>query len=259
MSTPHAGVARLFYGSFFLALGAGIAGWGGALAAWPAAGFAGFGAAYLAGRPDLLGKRSDGALAPWAGWLYLPVRALLLGISGVEARLTSEAPWHEVAPGLALGRRLPATDLPPGTRHVVDLTAELPADPAIPAGLAYTVLPTLDATPPPPPVLADLVGRLRDAPGPLYVHCAQGHGRSALVAAALLLARDLVSDPAAAEDLLRARRPGVRLNRAQRAALAGWWSRISGGEPGTQWVSSSSGEGRSSSGRSEPRRWRIPR
>ncbi|MFP2931679.1 tyrosine-protein phosphatase, partial [Pyxidicoccus sp. 3LG] len=35
-------------------------------------------------------------------------------------------------------------------------------------------------------------------PGPLYVHCAQGHGRTGMIAAALLVARGDAADAATA-------------------------------------------------------------
>src|SRR5438046_497691 len=51
---------------------------------------------------------------------------------------------------------------------------------------------------------------------PVYIHCAQGHGRSAIVVAAVLIAKGLASDVESAERLIRERRPSVKLNRRQR-------------------------------------------
>src|SRR5436190_940901 len=52
-------------------------------------------------------------------------------------------------------------------------------------------------------------------PGPMVVHCAQGHGRSAMVMAALLVRRSLAATPEEAVRRVKQARPGARLNRWQ--------------------------------------------
>ena len=56
--------------------------------------------------------------------------------------------------------------------------------------------------------------------GSVFVHCANGHGRSAAFAAALLLRRGLARDVAEAMGIIRRARPACRLNPVQ-TALAG--------------------------------------
>ena len=85
-------------------------------------------------------------------------------------------------------------------------------------GIAYTSLPTLDGAAPDRAEFDALVAHIVRAGG-VYVHCASGHGRSATLAAALLIARGLSASVPEAEERLRAARPGVRLSRAQRAFL----------------------------------------
>jgi protein-tyrosine phosphatase len=68
------------------------------------------------------------------------------------------------------------------------------------------------------PPLAELVAfarRLAAQPGVIYLHCAQGHGRSALVAACVLIARGAADGPDDAMRIIRAARPRVRLTRGQ--------------------------------------------
>jgi protein-tyrosine phosphatase len=117
-----------------------------------------------------------------------------------------------------------AHELPPAVVLVADLTSEFAAARDIVRGsAAYRSLPTLDAAAPPNPrVFDDLVRALAGASAPVYVHCALGHGRSALVVAAVLVARGLANDAARAEALIKAARPGVGLNKAQRAFLSKW-------------------------------------
>ncbi|WP_438040307.1 hypothetical protein [Sorangium sp. So ce128] len=55
-----------------------------------------------------------------------------------------------------------------------------------------------------------------------------GHGRSATIAAALLLNRGLAASVSEAEAQLRLRRPGIRLNAAQRRSLEGMLTRREG-------------------------------
>ena len=56
-----------------------------------------------------------------------------------------------------------------------------------------------------------VLDQLADAEGPLYVHCAAGHGRSAMLAATLLVRRGHAEDVDAAVALMQRARPGVRL------------------------------------------------
>ena len=86
-------------------------------------------------------------------------------------------------------------------------------------GLAYVHLP-FGYSGIPTNRVADLALAMKNVSGPVYVHCALGHGRSALIAAAVLLRRGIVSDVGAAESHLRERRPGVRLKGGQRRLLA---------------------------------------
>jgi len=214
------------YGPLFLVLGASIAALGamagGAALAllWPAVSFGAVGVAYMAARPVMLGKRADGTLAPWAIVLLAPYLLLALLILRVERILTRERAADEVAPGIWVGRRPLGREIPDRVRWVVDLTAELAASAAVRGRDGYLCVPVLDGTAPGEAALRDLLARLREGDGVL-VHCASGHGRSATVAAALMVARGLAADVEIAEALMRVKRPGIRLNATQRARVRG--------------------------------------
>jgi hypothetical protein len=98
----------------------------------------------------------------------------------------------------------------------------------------YIALPTLDGAAPDPAAVADALARLR--PGVTYVHCAQGHGRTAAFALALLLRRGDVKTVEEGMERLRAVRPGVRLSRPQMKFAREWEAAM--GER-SDWVSSS--------------------
>ncbi|MGE0708925.1 MAG: protein-tyrosine phosphatase family protein [Planctomycetota bacterium] len=182
---------------------------------WPAAALGYGGLAYVLDRPAWLGKDLEtGAISPLRLALLLHFFAptwLALQLK----RLGPEPAMHEVAPGLWLSRRPVRSELPPDTALIVDLTAELPVHRSL-RDLPRCAVPTLDATPPDPELVRAALARIEATTGPVVIHCAAGHGRSATVAALVLLRRGLASDAADAEAKLRAVRPGVKLKAAQR-------------------------------------------
>jgi len=186
---------------------------------WPAAVLIGVAVVYLLRAPRALGKRSDGTLA-WWGWLaWAPLFAYMRLLHECARWLTDEPVGNEVAPGVWVGRRPHLRELPPGIAIVVDLCAELPAAPGVATGRSYLCIPTLDSMAPPPAAIARAVDAMIAANGGVFVHCAFGHGRSATVAAALLVRRgDATLDDV--ERKLRAIRPRIGLNDIQRRALA---------------------------------------
>jgi protein-tyrosine phosphatase len=199
-----------------LAATAGSPGW---LLAWPAASSLIVAAAYASLGPAVFGKRPDGTLAPWSLALNLPFLLFAWGVWHVQRRLTREPCRHEISPGLWLGRRPFPHELPTGVTRVIDLTAEFIESRRVRTGRIYECLPTLDGSTPPAAALCDLAVRLAAEPGVTYIHCAQGHGRFALVVAAVRIARGLAADPEQAVAMIRAARPGVRIGKDQRALL----------------------------------------
>jgi hypothetical protein len=213
------------YGFWFSVLSAStlwlaiVVGSAGLVLLWPALSFFLVGAAYLARKPGLLGKRVDGTLAWWACLFLGPYFLLTWATWHAERLLGREDCANEVVPGLWVGRRPFAHELPDGVRVIVDMTAEFSAAATGHRSTGYLCVPTLDGTAPDEAALRELLDVLRDKEG-VYLHCASGHGRSATVAAALLIIRGLAVDVEAAEAQLRQRRPGIRLNATQRRSLA---------------------------------------
>ena len=103
---------------------------------------------------------------------------------------------------------------------VVDLTAELMEARAVVDACAYRAVPTLNRHVPDNLAFQRLLEELAQFEGPIYLHCGAGRGRSAMTAAALLVMRGLAPDVLAAEQQLRALRPGVMLHPEQRAFIA---------------------------------------
>ena len=187
--------------------------------------FAGVGLAQCFDEPRVLLKRSDGRLRWWSWVLFWPYH-LLSHASWALYRLAPGEPYfHEILPGLFLGCRLRKREaaqlLAQGSWSVLDLTSEFSEAACFRQEAAYLCVPLLDHTAPSVAQLARGVRFIADrAPvGRVYVHCAVGHGRSATFIAAYLLARGAANTPDHAVALLRSKRPGVRINASQRAAL----------------------------------------
>lgn len=218
---------RVGFGVTFWLLGAGLgalasqqSGGGGALLlGWAALVLAGAGSVYLANWTRAFGKRPDGRLSVLPALVWLPFLLFVRVVHEVQRLVLREDPSNEVAPGLWVGRRPRVRELPPSVALVVDLCAEHPAARGVPAAARYLAVPVLDATAPSPAELARIVEAIVAAPGPVLVHCAAGHGRSAAVAAAAALARGVFADLPEAEAALRKSRAWIRLNHEQREAV----------------------------------------
>jgi protein-tyrosine phosphatase len=206
------------FAAFFAAIAFLAGGWGWLLA-WPALSCAVIAAGYAGLGPRILGKRDDGRLSLLRCVVLLPYLVLAWSVWHLRRLVSREPCCHEVAPGLWLGRRPLARDLPEGVVLIVDLTAEFWPAYGVRVGRDYLTLPTLDADWPDEARLRACVARVAAHAGPVYVHCALGHGRSALLVAAVLLARGLAADDREAVRTLRAVRPGVYLTGRQRWLL----------------------------------------
>jgi protein-tyrosine phosphatase len=177
--------------------------------------------AYASNRVAVFGKRRDGTIAPLNLILMLPYLLLVWAFFWLKVfGLRPEPCWHQVAPGVYLGRKPRVHELPDDCRLVVDLTCEFFEAPSVVGAYAYRCLPILNRHAPNDAELAALLSELRNHEAPIYLHCGAGRGRSAMVAAALLMLRDQAQDVAEAEAMLKRARPGVHLHAAQKALIA---------------------------------------
>src|SRR4051812_45013933 len=186
---------------------------------WPASSFLVVATAYLGGGARLLGKRPGGSLHPFAILFHLPYLLFTWTVWQLVLLLRGSREASLVTEGLWLGRRPRLHDIPQGVALVADMTCEFPAARHITRDYEYLAFPTLDGHVPPLKALVAFARQLASHPGPVYLHCAQGHGRSALAAACVLIAKGLADSPQAAMQMIRAARPRVRLTRSQAALL----------------------------------------
>lgn len=189
------------------------------LALWPAGSFLIMAVAYFGGGPRLLGKRHNGRLHPVALSVHAPYLLLTWLVFHIVTTLRGSRDASEVTRGLWLGRRPMLRDVPIGTTLIADMTCEFSAVRGLDEACAYIALPTLDNSAPPLAGLLAFVRRIAAHEGVVYLHCAQGHGRSALVAACVLIARGKAKDPESALAMIRKVRPRIRLTRGQMKRL----------------------------------------
>ncbi|MDP1822340.1 MAG: hypothetical protein Q8L48_03830 [Archangium sp.] len=212
-------MARGFFlgaGVLYLVLGLRL-GPSGAAMSWLGLSLFLIGVAYVRGSARGMGKRRDGSFHLLALLVHAPF-LLAAWLAWQLRRRRGEPAWNEVAPGIFVGRMATSSELPPGAPWVIDLTCELVPPRAV-RGDRYRCLPTLDGTAPEHEPFWALVAELAALDAPLFIHCAAGHGRSATLAAAVIVERGHAADVDAAETLMKRQRPHVALGRAQRALV----------------------------------------
>jgi hypothetical protein len=190
-------------------------GWAAVLPLYPGLSFALLAVAYAGAGPRILSKRANGKQSV-LGWILFAPYFLLNALTfRLHCMLSREPAYVQVAQDLLFGRRLTSSEAKAvGFQGVLDLAAEFPAT-WVPSN--YQSLPVLDATAPSEAELRSAVEWITGAmtSGPVYVHCALGHGRSACVVIAYLLSIGQVRTVNEGVQLLKSLRPGVRLHLPQ--------------------------------------------
>lgn len=189
---------------------------------YPALSFAIVAIGYLGVGPRVFGKRPNGRRSFISTFLLFPYLLFTLLIWHMIRLVSREPAVSQVDAELYLSRRLLCREVPRAAvtgavKSVVDLTCEFPA--LTFASIDYLCFPMLDASCPSADELRELAERILDLPKPTLIHCAQGHGRTGLVAAAVLLMSGKASTPAEALAVVKASRPGIELNTVQRKTL----------------------------------------
>jgi hypothetical protein len=170
--------------------------------------------AYAINAPGVFGKRSDGTLPWWSQVVFFPYFALSATVWNLSRVVSREPTTNMVSKELEVGRRLTEEEPLPEFENCVDLTAEFQESAHVRSAPGYVSFPVLDAGIPDPSALKRLISDLK--PGRTFVHCAQGHGRTGLVALTILLTSKAVDSIDEGMRILKTARPGISLNCAQR-------------------------------------------
>lgn len=224
------GATLTLLGIVLIGLGvrSGIAGW---ILVWLGVDFLLLGIAHLRQKHGIFGKRSDGTLPLWSWFVYGPLLLLSLAVWHAVRLTSSEPAFNRVSDQIVVGRRLLPGEGPGEFANIVDLTAEFAEPSVFRRTDGYLAFPVLDASAPSPERLHAVVSNLR--PGSVFIHCAQGHGRTGLFALAVLLDRAVVQNVDEGLAMLTKVRPGIRLNRQQRQCAEAYAKLLAASQPQT--------------------------
>lgn len=172
--------------------------------------------------PLLLGKNSDGSFPLWSIAVFGPYLLFVQCFVKLRRFVSREPPYSEICEGVYVGGW--PSSLPHGDPAIIDCTCELPRNKAMLKN-AYLCVPTWDTRAPQPAEIESAVRwalRKRAQKVPVFIHCAFGHGRSVAVVCALLVAIGSAEDWKNAEEMIRGRRPCIRMNALHRKNLEEW-------------------------------------
>jgi len=182
------------------------------------------GLAYLFRAPRFWLKRIDGSMNPISYFVFAPLHCLNWVSFHLSRWFTREPPLSQIEPNLWLGRRIRSHEarLLPGRDQlaVLDLTSEF-AETRAARTIRYLNLPVLDRSAPSRAQLdraIEFIG-MHICERPVYVHCALGHGRSAMVIAAWLLRNDRTLSVESVFEHLKSTRRLVNFSPEQRSLL----------------------------------------
>ena len=183
---------------------------------WASAAFLLGGAAYWFNLPVIFGKQPNGGHSPLSLLVMLPYLLTMRLVWRLRRALSSEDPFNEVSPGIYVGRRPLGDELPGDVELVVDMTCEFAEGKRVLGGRGYMCLPTMDGSvPPDPEAFQQMIEKIVAFDGKIYIHCAYGHGRAAVVAAATLVGRGIAKDSNEALEIMKGKRQGIRPNKHQ--------------------------------------------
>lgn len=185
------------------------------LLVWSGVSFVVVGIGYAGLGAQIFGKNQEGKIASWGMILLLPYLIFYWTIWYFLCLIIKEDCANEIVPGIWVGRRVLLDELPENISLIVDVVAEIPELSEVISGKTYLYVPTLDKAVPNDIIFQDVVKKICDWEGDIYIHCAFGHGRSATVAGAVLIAKGLADDVQHAEEIMKKARPKISLNQVQ--------------------------------------------
>ena len=185
---------------------------------WPAVSLGIISLAYFHFGPGVYRKSTGGIQSPFNVILLFPF-LLSLWTAWYLLRITKREPAYDwLTNKIVIGRRLLSSEFPEDIDHVIDLTCEF-TEPKALRSASYHLFAVLDGFVPTITQLREWVALATKLSGTIYIHCAEGHGRTGLFAAALLLHLGECQTPDDALARIQSKRPKVRLGNRQREAL----------------------------------------
>jgi protein-tyrosine phosphatase len=183
--------------------------------------FLGVAGAFWLEKPNIFLKKHSGSFSLMSYLIFWPYFVLNIIALALFRLFSKENAIDEIIPDLYLGCQLNFLDykrfLECGIKSTVDLTCEFSEVGFIRKTQNYLSVPVLDTKAPTLNQLDKAVSwiMVQKEKGPVFVHCALGHGRSATVVAAFLIQCGIVNDVQEAVDFMKIRRSRVRLHPEQ--------------------------------------------
>ena len=142
----------------------------------------------------------------------------MVGLVSRSPRQTETA-YDQLTDNIYIGRRLLAHEFPDFVDHVVDLTCEF-TEPKPLRNVDYHSFQILDGFIPQTAQLNQWIANTANLNGNIYIHCAEGHGRTGLFTAALLVELGNFNSAFDALEFVKSKRPLVRLGSRQMETLS---------------------------------------
>ena len=131
----------------------------------------------------MFGNQRDGTLPRRSRLLFAPYLLCINATWFLCKSVSREPPVHHLGDAIYIGRRLLSSEVTPGMQTLVGLTSEVTESTVLGTVPHYVLIDMLDGGILPPAKLAEYAGKLTTLPRPIYIHCDQGHSRTALMAA----------------------------------------------------------------------------
>lgn len=183
--------------------------------------FIGVSLAFWLEKPCIFLKKSTGSLyfiSYLLFWPYFALNALALALFRI---FSQENAIDYIIPDLYLGCQLGIIDykrfIAQNIKSTLDLTCEFQEISFIRNKTKYLCIPLIDTKAPTlnqlDKAVSWIIAQLEE--GPVFVHCALGHGRSATVVAAFLIKRGIVNNPKQAIEFIKTKRAKINLHPKQ--------------------------------------------
>lgn len=174
---------------------------------------------YLGFVHNVFGKKPDGTLPLINILCLLPYLTIYHGVWHARRWMGHNPGCDEIRPGLFISRRLYGHELPENVDLIIDLTSEFVEPEPLRMAADYVCVPVLDGGAISLKAIVGAVHRITEHKGTALVHCAEGNGRSVMIAAAVLLFEGEAQSVSNAVELIQVNRPAARLRPPQQRVL----------------------------------------
>ena len=163
----------------------------------------------------IFGKQSNGKLNLFDHLLLFPYLLFIWMIWRFSTILDKSKPFNQLTENIWIGRRLLDKEEIQSIDLVIDLTCEFSESIELIAVKEYLSFPILDAGVPNEKELKRLLNYIKGFNGNIYIHCAQGSGRTGVVTCGYLLFIGKAKTIEEAYQFAKSKRPSVKLNSNQ--------------------------------------------